>query len=192
MSVQLQSGALLPLFHSRGPACHDFGRTGGRAEELAIMTKVYCSETAVDTIYDCVRVVGVASYQGPGHAGTDHARRRKLHDIVRQPGYDSLRARRSRGGTARERAGLTGGAPGSGDVAGPRAGRTGCAGTIWTAMPAPATSAAPSSCAGVGSWPSIMAASSVVARGSLSDSTAVRVAPMRRSPARNSRGGRAG
>ena len=82
MSVQLQSGALLPLFHSRGPACHDFGRTGGRAEELAIMTKVYCSETAVDMIYDCMRVVGVASYQGPRHAGTDHARRHgvPLHD----------------------------------------------------------------------------------------------------------------
>jgi Acyl-CoA dehydrogenase, C-terminal domain len=43
-------------------ACHDFERTGGRAEELAIMTKVYCSEAAVDTIYDCMRVAGIASY----------------------------------------------------------------------------------------------------------------------------------
>ena len=28
----------------------------------AIMTKVYCSEAAVDTVYDCMRVVGIASY----------------------------------------------------------------------------------------------------------------------------------
>ena len=28
-------------------ACHDFERTAGRAQELAIMTKVYCSEAAV-------------------------------------------------------------------------------------------------------------------------------------------------
>ena len=26
------------------------------------MTKVYCSEAAFDTIYDCMRVVGIASY----------------------------------------------------------------------------------------------------------------------------------
>jgi hypothetical protein len=43
-------------------ACHDFERTGGRAEELAIMTKVYCSEAAVEAVYDCMRVVGIASY----------------------------------------------------------------------------------------------------------------------------------
>src|SRR6201989_1088949 len=43
-------------------ACHDFERTGGRAEELAIMTKVYCSEAAVATVYDCMRVIGIASY----------------------------------------------------------------------------------------------------------------------------------
>ena len=33
-------------------ACHDFERTGRRADELVIMTKVYCSEAAVDTVYD--------------------------------------------------------------------------------------------------------------------------------------------
>ena len=43
-------------------ACHDFDHTHGLAQELAIMTKVYCSETAVATIYDCMRVVGIASY----------------------------------------------------------------------------------------------------------------------------------
>ena len=43
-------------------ACHDFDRTGGRAQELAVMTKVYCSEAAITAVYDCMRVVGVASY----------------------------------------------------------------------------------------------------------------------------------
>ena len=87
-------------------ACHDFGRTGGRAQELAIMTKVYCSEAAVSTVYDCMRVVGVAShtkdltplerimrdamvfplYDG----GNQGIRRRQLHEMFRQPGYDSM------------------------------------------------------------------------------------------------------
>jgi nitroalkane oxidase len=43
-------------------ACHDLDRTGGRAQELAIMAKVYCSEAAVTAVYDCMRVVGAASY----------------------------------------------------------------------------------------------------------------------------------
>ena len=47
------------------------------------------------------------------------------------------------------------------------------AGAAWTAMPAPTRSAAPSSCAGAGCWPSMTAASRVAARGSHSDSTAV-------------------
>ena len=68
------------------------------------------------------------------------------------------------------------------------AARAGRPGTICTAMPSPASIAAPSSCAGAGSWRSITAASSVAVRGSHSDSTAVWVAPMRRRPARNSRG----
>lgn len=43
-------------------ACHYFEQTGCRAEQLAIMTKVYCSEAAVKAIYDCMRLVGIASY----------------------------------------------------------------------------------------------------------------------------------
>jgi alkylation response protein AidB-like acyl-CoA dehydrogenase len=91
-------------------ACHDFDRTGGRAEELAIMTKVFCSETAVSAIYDCMQVTGVASYTRdmtplerlmrdamvfPLYDGGNRGvRRRQLHDILRQPGYDSMLAAR--------------------------------------------------------------------------------------------------
>jgi nitroalkane oxidase len=91
-------------------ACHDLERTGGRADELAIMTKVYCSEAAVDTVYDCMRVVGIASYTKDlaplekimrdamvfplYDGGNQGVRRRQLHDILRQPGYDPMAAAR--------------------------------------------------------------------------------------------------
>ena len=91
-------------------ACHDFERTGGRADELAIMTKVYCSEAAVGTVYDCMRVVGIASYTKDlaplekimrdamvfplYDGGNQGVRRRQLHDILRQPGYDPMAAAR--------------------------------------------------------------------------------------------------
>jgi nitroalkane oxidase len=91
-------------------ACHDFEHTGGRAQELAIMTKVYCSEAAVATIYDCTRVVGIASYMKDlaplerimrnamvfplYDGGNQGVRRRQLHDMLRQPGYDSMLAAR--------------------------------------------------------------------------------------------------
>lgn len=91
-------------------ACHDFDRTGGLAEELPIMTKVYCSEAAVSTVYDCMRVVGIASYTRDlaplermmrdamvfplYDGGNQGVRRRQLHDILRQPGYNSMLAAR--------------------------------------------------------------------------------------------------
>ena len=94
-------------------ACHDLERTGGRADELAIMTKVYCSEAAVDTVYNCMRVVGIASYTKDlaplekimrdamvfplYDGGNQGVRRRQLHDIVRHPGYDSMLAARGEG-----------------------------------------------------------------------------------------------
>jgi nitroalkane oxidase len=43
-------------------SCHYLEQTGGRGEELAIMTKVYCSELAVQVVYDAMRLVGVESY----------------------------------------------------------------------------------------------------------------------------------
>jgi nitroalkane oxidase len=87
-------------------ACHDFERTGGRAQELAIMTKVYCSEAAVTTIYDCMRVVGIASYTKDlaplerimrnamvfplYDGGNQGVRRRQLHEMLRHPSYDPM------------------------------------------------------------------------------------------------------
>lgn len=91
-------------------ACHDFERTGGLAEELPIMTKVYCSEAAVKSVYECMQVVGIASYTRDlaplerimrdamvfplYDGGNQGVRRRQLHDIFRQPGYDSMLAAR--------------------------------------------------------------------------------------------------
>ena len=91
-------------------ACHDFDRTSGRAQELAIMTKVYCSEAAVSTIYDCMRVVGIASYTKDlaplerimrdamvfplYDGGNQGVRRRQLHEMFTRPGYDSMLAAR--------------------------------------------------------------------------------------------------
>lgn len=91
-------------------ACHNFDRTGGLAEELPIMTKVYCSEQAVTTVYDCMRVVGIASYTRDlaplermmrdamvfplYDGGNQGVRRRQLHEIFRKPGYDSMLAAR--------------------------------------------------------------------------------------------------
>lgn len=87
--------------------CHYFDTTGGRGEELAIMTKVYCSELAVQVVYDAMRVVGIESYTlktplerllrdaivYPLYDGGNMGiRRRSLHDILRQPGYHSMLA----------------------------------------------------------------------------------------------------
>ena len=79
------------------------------------MTKVYCSEAAVETVYDCMRVVGIASctkdlaplekimrdamvfplYDG----GNQGVRRRQLHDV--RPSGLRPDARRARGRAAR-------------------------------------------------------------------------------------------
>ncbi len=93
-------------------ACHDFEPR--RAwEELAIMTKVHCSELAVQTVYDCMRVVGVESYttQTPLErllrdalvfplydGGNMGVRRRQLHALLRDPAYDPMSAAEGRGG----------------------------------------------------------------------------------------------
>jgi alkylation response protein AidB-like acyl-CoA dehydrogenase len=86
-------------------ACHELD-TGGD-EELAIMTKVFGSETAVQVIYDCMRVVGVESYTDKTplerllrdalvfplyDGGNVGVRRRQLHELFRAPGYDPRRA----------------------------------------------------------------------------------------------------
>ena len=89
-------------------ACHDFDHSGGQAQELAVMAKVYCSEAATAAIWDCMRVVGVTSYtKEPAplerlmrdamafplyDGGNLGVRRRQLHEMFREPGYDPLRA----------------------------------------------------------------------------------------------------
>ena len=74
------------------------------------MTKVYCSEAAVATVYDCMRVIGIASYTKDlaplerimrdamvfplYDGGNQGVRRRQLHDILRHPAYHSMLAPR--------------------------------------------------------------------------------------------------
>lgn len=92
-------------------ACHEVERSGGRSEELAIMTKVYCSELAVKAVYEAMQVVGVESYIEDSplgrlmreamcfplyDGGNRGIRRRQLHDLMRKPGYDSMLAAEGR------------------------------------------------------------------------------------------------
>ena len=88
-------------------ACHQFDVSGGAEHELAVMSKVFCSETCVDVVYDAMRVVGVDSYTDMHplaelmndamcfplyDGGNMGARRRNLHAIIKDPGYGSLLA----------------------------------------------------------------------------------------------------
>jgi nitroalkane oxidase len=92
-------------------ACHYLEQTGGRGEELAIMAKVYCSELAVQVVYDAMRLVGVESYTKKTplerllrdalvfplyDGGNMGVRRRQLHALFTQPGYDSMLAAQGR------------------------------------------------------------------------------------------------
>jgi alkylation response protein AidB-like acyl-CoA dehydrogenase len=43
-------------------ACQQYDLSKGSEHELAVMTKVFCSETCVDVVYDAMRLVGVDSY----------------------------------------------------------------------------------------------------------------------------------
>ena len=91
-------------------ACHSLETTGD--QELAIETKVYCSEIAVQVVYDAMRVVGVESYTKRTplerlmrdamvfplyDGGNIGVRRRQLHAMLRAPGFDSMRAAENRG-----------------------------------------------------------------------------------------------
>jgi alkylation response protein AidB-like acyl-CoA dehydrogenase len=88
-------------------ACQQFDLSGGKDQELAVMAKVYCSETCVDVCYDAMKIVGVDSYM-KSHplmqlmtdslcfplydGGNLGARRRQLHSIIKAPKYDPLAA----------------------------------------------------------------------------------------------------
>lgn len=86
-------------------ACHQLDVTDRRSDELAIMTKVYCSELCVQVVYDAMRLVGVDSYTDltplsglmqdalcfPLYDGGNMGvRRRQLHQKFRTPGYDPM------------------------------------------------------------------------------------------------------
>jgi alkylation response protein AidB-like acyl-CoA dehydrogenase len=46
-------------------ACHQFDQSGGKEHELAVTTKVYCSELAVQVVYDAMRLVGSLQKEFP-------------------------------------------------------------------------------------------------------------------------------
>jgi alkylation response protein AidB-like acyl-CoA dehydrogenase len=92
-------------------ACHYFDATGGEGLELAVIAKVYCSELAVQVVYDAMRLVGVDSYTDmlplaglmqdalcfPLYDGGNMGvRRRQLHNLFRTPGYDPMAAAENR------------------------------------------------------------------------------------------------
>jgi butyryl-CoA dehydrogenase len=86
-------------------AAHALDAGSPAALELSVQTKIYGSETAVAVIYDLMRAVGIQSY---GHelpfgrilqdalayplfdGGNLGVRRRQLHRILREDGYDPL------------------------------------------------------------------------------------------------------
>jgi alkylation response protein AidB-like acyl-CoA dehydrogenase len=84
-------------------SCQQFDLSNGKEHELAVMTKVFCSETSVDVVYDCMRLVGVDSYTDMHplaelmndamcfplyDGGNMGARRRQLHSIIKAEDYD--------------------------------------------------------------------------------------------------------
>lgn len=93
-------------------ACHQLDLTEGRSRELAIITKVHCSELCVQAVYDTMRVVGVDAYTDmyplaglmqdalcfPLYDGGNMGvRRRQLHALLRSPDYDAMASAEARG-----------------------------------------------------------------------------------------------
>lgn len=94
-------------------AAHYFDQTGGAGTELAVMAKVYCSEQAVQIVYDAMRIVGIESYADelpftrllqdamafPLYDGGNMGiRRRELHKMLQGADYDPLAASEGRVG----------------------------------------------------------------------------------------------
>jgi alkylation response protein AidB-like acyl-CoA dehydrogenase len=86
-------------------ACAVVQRSGGRESELAVVSKVFASETAVQAVWDAMRVVGAeaCSTHLPlaqlladavayplRHGSNLGVRRRHLHELLRADGYDAL------------------------------------------------------------------------------------------------------
>ncbi|MFJ3468714.1 acyl-CoA dehydrogenase family protein [Pseudomonas sp. RC10] len=92
-------------------AAHYFDQTDGAGTELAVMAKVYCSEQAVQIVYDAMRIVGIESYADEMpftrllqdamafplyDGGNMGVRRRELHKILQSDGYDPMAASEGR------------------------------------------------------------------------------------------------
>jgi butyryl-CoA dehydrogenase len=88
-------------------ACHALDAQSPHALELAVEAKIFGSETAVAVITDLMRVVGIESYDRDQplarilqdalvlplfDGGNLGVRRRQLHTLLRDPGYDPLGA----------------------------------------------------------------------------------------------------
>lgn len=86
-------------------AADHFDKTGGKDRELANITKVYASEQSVQVVYDAMRLVGIDGYGDKTpiasimqdvlcfpvyDGGNMGVRRRQLHEMLMEPGYDPL------------------------------------------------------------------------------------------------------
>lgn len=86
-------------------ACHQFDLSDGRSQEASQMAKIFCSEQAVQVVYDAMRLVGVDAYSDmyplaalmqdalafPLYDGGNlGVRRRALHTLMAAPGYDAM------------------------------------------------------------------------------------------------------
>ena len=84
-------------------SCEAMDRQAPDAVELALHSKIFCSETAVRVITDLTRVVGIESYDHANplgnllqdalvmpifDGGNLGVRRRQLHDLFKKPDYD--------------------------------------------------------------------------------------------------------
>lgn len=63
-------------------AAHYYDSTGGMGQEAGVIAKVFCSETAVQVIYDAMRLVGIQSYV------SDHPLAGLIQDALALPLYD--------------------------------------------------------------------------------------------------------
>lgn len=92
-------------------AADHFDRTGGKDRELANQVKIFASETAVQVVYDAMRLVGVDAYTNltpiaaimedvlcfPVYDGGNMGvRRRNIHNLLKQEGFDPLAASENR------------------------------------------------------------------------------------------------
>ena len=88
-------------------ACQQIDLSNGHDHELAVMAKVYCSELAVQVVYDAMRLVGIDSYTDMHplaslmqdvlcfplyDGGNMGVRRRQLHSLIKDATYDPLKS----------------------------------------------------------------------------------------------------